>query len=642
MASGAVSTRSQGTLSSAAGRYENIATATQSFSGPVVFFWNGSGIEDQMRVPTGQTTIAWFEGAGRQWIAFEKATGLVRGELVPVFKDKNSQPQRSVVNTRASEASERNNKAAEPPSTRKGVPANVRVMRKPFGFGANQNQSKFGCQPKPAASSEPETVERRVLNVVEQQQKDSGKPKSLSQGPQVPDLPTPYQVPNPITPSTFITYDPNEPPFEFFTQTGNRPLDEDEDLVWVYGNGRYCASRFSTLQHDPSAKPRLMTQRISFWVIPNAKRRLRQLKRRITGDPRTQWDSEVPVFEGDWKTMQDDGLEQEPEPAASSGSLEQRNPVSNLAHRMSAETPAKATGISALSTLAPGTPIEGYRNRRREALAASQPQIASPAIAVPDVESGLDNDGSPVPSRKRKAVQGQGIQRSLSQMQRIDARSSARAAQAPSNIVAPFTQQVSTVSNPTSRPSMQRQQDTERQAPTAYQTQHASTATSDSEAEVELDDDGYPVSPSKRKPDPNDEFTNLASPKRQKTVTVAGSPFVQLVHIAAPLELDEAGYPISPSTHGQETEKRNRRETQEVVSGSVPHDTSHRSPNEAVDDTATWTRRPELDPPSQLETIANAYGDPLSPERTIPEISAWEQQFDDILTSWYDETGLPH
>ncbi|KAL8741150.1 MAG: hypothetical protein Q9184_008418, partial [Pyrenodesmia sp. 2 TL-2023] len=74
-----------------------------------------------------------------------------------------------------------------------------------------------------------------------------------------------------------------------------RPLDEDEDVVWEHYKGRYYASRLSTLQHDPSIKPKLMTQRTAFWVIPNAKRDLTQAKRKRTGDPNTRWDTDVPA-----------------------------------------------------------------------------------------------------------------------------------------------------------------------------------------------------------------------------------------------------------------------------------------------------------------------------------------------------------
>ncbi|KAL9007687.1 MAG: hypothetical protein Q9173_007098, partial [Seirophora scorigena] len=62
----------------------------QRFPGPVVFHWNALGAGSQICVHPGHGSIAWFEGAGRQWLAFEKTAGLVRGDLALTFRNDGS------------------------------------------------------------------------------------------------------------------------------------------------------------------------------------------------------------------------------------------------------------------------------------------------------------------------------------------------------------------------------------------------------------------------------------------------------------------------------------------------------------------------------------------------------------------------
>ncbi|KAL8905565.1 MAG: hypothetical protein Q9207_002555 [Kuettlingeria erythrocarpa] len=100
--------------------------------------------------------------------------------------------------------------------------------------------------------------------------------------------------PKPYDPPKYTAWSANAPPFQWFTQHGQRPLDEDADVVWEHYKGRYYASRLSTLEHDPSVEPKLMTRRTAYWVIPNAKRDLTQAKRKRTGDRNTRWNTEVP------------------------------------------------------------------------------------------------------------------------------------------------------------------------------------------------------------------------------------------------------------------------------------------------------------------------------------------------------------
>ncbi|KAL8856649.1 MAG: hypothetical protein Q9178_006716 [Gyalolechia marmorata] len=90
-------------------------------------------------------------------------------------------------------------------------------------------------------------------------------------------------------------FDPDTPPFEWFTRTGNSPLDTNSDLVWMLEHGRYYAYRLSTAQQEPLAPPQLITPESVGKAISRAKQQLGRQKGQITGDPRTQWDDQLPT-----------------------------------------------------------------------------------------------------------------------------------------------------------------------------------------------------------------------------------------------------------------------------------------------------------------------------------------------------------
>ncbi|KAL8915774.1 MAG: hypothetical protein Q9172_006673 [Xanthocarpia lactea] len=92
-----------------------------------------------------------------------------------------------------------------------------------------------------------------------------------------------------------LGFDPDSPPFEWFTRTGNSPLDTNSDIVWMLEHGRYYAYRLSTAQQEPLATPQLITPESVGRAIHRAIQQLGRQKQQITGDPRTQWDDQLPT-----------------------------------------------------------------------------------------------------------------------------------------------------------------------------------------------------------------------------------------------------------------------------------------------------------------------------------------------------------
>ncbi|KAL8713721.1 MAG: hypothetical protein Q9220_002247 [cf. Caloplaca sp. 1 TL-2023] len=71
--------------------------------------------------------------------------------------------------------------------------------------------------------------------------------------------PTPAPSSSPASTTALKGYDPNAPPFDFFTRSGLGPLDEHPDISWTFEGGVWRAYRLSTLQHDPTATPHLIS-----------------------------------------------------------------------------------------------------------------------------------------------------------------------------------------------------------------------------------------------------------------------------------------------------------------------------------------------------------------------------------------------
>ncbi|KAI4262617.1 MAG: hypothetical protein L6R42_002210 [Xanthoria sp. 1 TBL-2021] len=94
----------------------------------------------------------------------------------------------------------------------------------------------------------------------------------------------PVKRPRPHAPGAH-GFDPNAPPFDWFTRTGNGPLDANPDIVWMLERGRYFGYRLSTVEQDPYVIPQLITPRTAEPAVARAKQELGRQKRRITGNP---------------------------------------------------------------------------------------------------------------------------------------------------------------------------------------------------------------------------------------------------------------------------------------------------------------------------------------------------------------------
>ncbi|KAI4107519.1 MAG: hypothetical protein LQ345_007131 [Seirophora villosa] len=540
----------------------------QRFPGPVVFHWNALGAGSQICVQPGYASIAWFEGAGRQWIAFEKATGLVRGDLALTFWDDGfwssvggrvvprqveqrrhlaghewtsraalAQPirvekrwkevkpskelmehvkdstkgngraetfvgwtpdalgvqpvtgkQRSGVNPTA-----RKTLFSEAKSSQPGLPSQQRPAVAPqlskelieegvqiSSEGSRRLQTSGGWTPNPlrvqqmvserpvvgkhekgiiaiaektlsveATNSQPgppfqkrPTVasqllpnEREASNVERAQQNNRQqlKPQALKQNvlkptgycqhqggiAPLPGKPDKYRrhTTNPALQSyssappasdpnggqsvftAYRTYDPLAPPFDFFTEHGYQPLDEDEDIVWTLEQGGYRASRLSTLAYDPWVEPRLMTQESSFWVIPNAKTQLRRLKRNRTGNPNSQWNTPVQAIPP--KPQEVQKQKQVQELAATAGCRELSVPI--------AQTTSSGIGSVAQPVPAFGK-SDSHRSVRHDGRSGvshsgKQQAVIPPAIVGSGENTKLDENKCPMFPRKRKAAE---------------------------------------------------------------------------------------------------------------------------------------------------------------------------------------------------------------------------------------------
>lgn len=127
-------------------------------------------------------------------------------------------------------------------------------------------------------------------------------------------------------------FDPNAPPFDWFTRTGNGPLDANSDVVWMLERGRYFGYRLSTVEQDPYVIPQLITPGTAEPVVARAKQELGRQKRRITGNPNTTWSDQL--YPG-----------QSPPPSETpqgSGSARARNRISNPTPASAAHQPLPA------------------------------------------------------------------------------------------------------------------------------------------------------------------------------------------------------------------------------------------------------------------------------------------------------------
>ncbi|KAL8998071.1 MAG: hypothetical protein Q9188_006173 [Gyalolechia gomerana] len=204
------------------------------YLGPIVFLWSGEVEKRRLRLPR-HNRLGWFEGSGKQFIAFDKVTGLVKGQF----------PRAEAESSHYSK--EREEKAF---TGQKRVEINA--------LGENNKRAVIGT-----SNTAPEVAGR-----------DRPRPQEKLSSP--------------------ASYNPNAPPFDFFTRHKIGPLDSDPDIVWQLEQGSYRAYRLSTLKHDPMARPALVTTKSAKDVVIQARNWLTGLKRRATGNPNAKWDDQRP------------------------------------------------------------------------------------------------------------------------------------------------------------------------------------------------------------------------------------------------------------------------------------------------------------------------------------------------------------
>lgn len=366
-----------------------------------------------MVVPPGNDSIGWFEGAGSQWIAFEKTTGLVRGELIPTFKKSDHPPPEAPMREASKAVSQQQKVNEKAPTDVQQIPPDQRTLPQKAPQKPSTGVRQSGLDPRKFKPST--VVDKRTSDFFEQRQKNlqHGKTDDTATGVSLKAAhfdgkqvrPKPQAFPQQIG-RKYTAWNPNAPPFDWFTQRGQVPLDEDEDIVWEFYNEWYYASRLSTLEHDPSAKPKLMTQRISFWVIPNAKRRLASVKRRRTADRNTQWGTPVAAVKANDHAKQQQDKKQNQEQPASAGSNEPRSEVHGV------EKANKTVTALDLWEAQLSTGIHQASNS--SLLTTSQREITTPAMIGSDSGTRLHITGSASSPNKRKAYHDREIRRPAS------------------------------------------------------------------------------------------------------------------------------------------------------------------------------------------------------------------------------------
>ncbi|KAL8829696.1 MAG: hypothetical protein Q9170_006059 [Blastenia crenularia] len=296
---------------------------------------------DNVRLPA-TAGVDWVEGINDRFIAFNKATGLIRG--VVTFPSTGSQPRRAVAASaaplapRPSTTSEQiESKTSGDKDTGADVIDRCLLAQTPArpSIEVKQPESKppecgnvIESPPRPAAITEwPPTIAKQMKrkpseskdtsNVASQHYRGNtaerplrkrtnteSKPLTIASSnvrasaagsPEVAqvtgaDIST-QRVPKEVPPSQ--GYNPKAWPFTYFTLHDIGPLDQNPDIVWVLEVGKYQVYHLSTLQHDPSARPKLIKMTDAEGHVRIAQAWLAHLKRRFTGDLLTQGDDEV-------------------------------------------------------------------------------------------------------------------------------------------------------------------------------------------------------------------------------------------------------------------------------------------------------------------------------------------------------------
>ncbi|KAL8720871.1 MAG: hypothetical protein Q9181_007828, partial [Wetmoreana brouardii] len=319
----------------------------------VIVYWSKHA-EDEKPNPV-DAEICWFEGSSREWIAFDKKTGEPKPDIILTFGDEEEQEELNRMRSR---------KMYED------------LMR-------STPTDTCGC----SASLESIIAVANEAPPEDESGQDTHSQEAAAQG-----------------------YSPDAPPFKWYTDSGNLPLDTDPDLVWQLVDCLYRGFRFSTLQYDPSAKPQLAGDDKD--AVSKAKDWLAQLKGRETGDPNTEWDDQS-VYHGqasEYQAPQGDDLQQHraTEPTAS---LQQHGePSESAAAQQSSVESSNAAGEA---NTTPSSLPEQHRNENGPTSNVSQQPNPATGIANPVPSRQPGQRQSSASSCKRKVSADDAVKTSL-------------------------------------------------------------------------------------------------------------------------------------------------------------------------------------------------------------------------------------
>ncbi|KAI4231240.1 MAG: hypothetical protein LQ352_008412, partial [Teloschistes flavicans] len=230
------------------------------------FCWSDSDLAT--RPATGDQTMFWLEGNNPgDWMPFDRQTGVMRADF-PTYRTQAGKEKMLLVDKKGEkEGGMKENEMAEGDS----------VQGEESGEGGDssgkeeENLSTVVVVDAFATSS-PRTgsVGSLISNKdAEAHQAGSSHPQAFSFYPSTTD-----PLPSIVTGG----YDPNTPPFHFYTSNKISPLDIDPDIAWQIENGVYKAFRLCSGEYDASVTPRLALQDKIPEVIKACEKYMKKMK----------------------------------------------------------------------------------------------------------------------------------------------------------------------------------------------------------------------------------------------------------------------------------------------------------------------------------------------------------------------------
>ncbi|KAL8667731.1 MAG: hypothetical protein Q9202_000586 [Teloschistes flavicans] len=225
------------------------------------FCWSDSDLAT--RPATGDQTMFWLEGNNPgDWMPFDRQTGVMRADF-PTYLTQAGKEKIVVVDEKGEnegdsvqgeESGERGHSGREEEESLSTV-----VVVDAF------------ATPSPRAGSVGCLISNKDA---EAHQAGSSHPQAFSFYPSTTD-----PLPSIVTGG----YDPNTPPFHFYTSNKISPLDIDPDIVWQIENGVYKAFRLCSGEYDASVTPRLALQDKIPEVIKACEEYMKKMKAEMVG-----------------------------------------------------------------------------------------------------------------------------------------------------------------------------------------------------------------------------------------------------------------------------------------------------------------------------------------------------------------------